>query len=154
MLHNKGLIGKARFGKERMVLQGNIDLVDEPFVRSFRHATLLIKKPKQSHLGLNQINARLVVLVVNERPIYSLANIFLRKETGGEGGHSHSSRSGEAKDETNLLLKLKDVLHKLLLELFIGVVDAKLFKAVDLENLEAINVEEANEELRATGWMI
>ena len=66
MLNDEGLVGKAGFGEERVVLQGDIDLVNEPFVGSFWHAALLIKETKQPHLRLDQINARLVVLVVNE----------------------------------------------------------------------------------------
>jgi len=46
-----------------------------------------------------------------------------------------------------IITNLKHVLVELLLELLVGIVNAKLLKAVDLEGLETINVQDADEVL-------
>lgn len=69
-------------------------------------------------ISLNQLQAAVVILVADEGPLQPLGNVFL-------------------------LLGLQIVSYKVLLELFIGIVYAQLFKVVQQETLKAIHIQKA-----------
>lgn len=89
-------------------------------ISSWNFAFLVKERKDANGLCLNEVNDRLVVVEGNKRPVDALADVLL-------------------------LLELKDVQVKLLLEDFICVVDAKLLEGVGLKVLKAIDVEDADE---------
>jgi len=54
------------------------------------------------------------------------------------------NKSSKIRQATAHLLGLEGQLNKQLLQLFVAIVDAKLLKAVGLEDLKAVNVEHAD----------
>eukprot|EP00982_Pelagococcus_subviridis_P004358 29141-Pelagococcus_subviridis.AAC.3 len=92
-------------------------LLRERVVRRFRERALLVQEAQDAHRSaLDDVDARLIVLKVNLRPVDALALVLL-------------------------LLELKHVLVELLLQALVRVVDAQLLERVLLEVLEAVDVE-------------
>jgi len=111
--------------KTEVSLVSVVELVSEVLVRGLRDLALLIEKEENtSCLGLNQIDAILVVDILDLLELDALLDV-------------------------ELLLVLKDANVEELLQLFVAVVDAKLLKTVHLEVLETSDIEHTNEVLRA-----
>jgi hypothetical protein len=94
-----------------------VELADERRVRARREPRLLVEERKDAKLALNDVNARLVVRVVDKRPVDLFADVFLLfkledvsvKLVGGR----RARKSAEARKEGNrggshLLLDCED----------------------------------------------
>ena len=81
---------------------------------------LLIQQVEHPELGLDEVDAGLVVVEVDHLPLDPLLDILL-------------------------LLQLEHVLVELLLQLLVGVVDTELLEGIRLESLEAVNVKDSDE---------
>lgn len=120
VVDDKGNVGEPRLGKVRVRDELVGELGGEREVAALWHAALFVQQRVHAAAALNQLDARLVVGVVDIGPCDLLARV-------------------------QLLLELEDVLHKLLLQPLVRVVDAELLKAIELEDLEAVDVEQADE---------
>lgn len=83
------------------------------------YPTFLIKQIKNTQLRLNEIDARLIVIALNHRPI----DILL---------HVHQ------------LLQLEDMLIELVLQFLICVIDAELLERIQFKRFEAVDIQNAD----------
>lgn len=107
-------------------------------VPSDSHLTLLIEQVEDAELGLDQVDAGLVVVEVYERPGDLLLHVLLllqfehvlqRHNDGSVNVHTRPEHIGSAAGRHTHRVEL-------LLKLLVGVVDAELLKTVHLERLE------------------
>ena len=97
-----------------------VELLHPRLVAAFGHPALLIQQVEHPQLGLDQVDAGLVVVEVDHLPLDPLLDVLL-------------------------LLQLEHVHVELLLQLLVGVVNAELLKGVHLKSLKAVDVEHPDE---------
>ena len=126
-------IGKVHDDERRVARPGLLEIgvlfalfvhfIDPALVGAFGDAALFVQQVEHAQRLLDQVDTRLIVVVVDEGPVELLAHVLL-------------------------LFQLENVLIELLLQLLVGVVDAELFETVDLERFEAVDVQDADEAVR------
>ncbi|KAI3483202.1 hypothetical protein L1887_53982 [Cichorium endivia] len=103
-----------------------VELLDEGLVGAGRQPGLLVEEREDAELALDHVDAGLVVGEVDKGPRDLLLEVLF-------------------------LLELEDVVVELVLEALVGVVDAELLVRVDLESLEAVDIEDADHGLARLG---
>ena len=96
-----------------------VEFFNPRFVAALWHPALLVKQVQHPQLGLDEINAGLIVVKVDHLPLDPLLHVLL-------------------------LLQLEHVHVELLLQLLVGIVDAKLLKTVLPEDFKAVDVKNSN----------
>ena len=105
-----------------------------------KYFALLVQQVQDSHLGFYEVDAGLIVVEVNQSPGDLLLHVHLLLQL------EHVLKVGEAAEWSSELIKTRALCNdfclmvayqvKLLLKLLVGVVDAELFKTVDLKRLK------------------
>ena len=114
-----------RADKIRMVLMLSTDLSQHTFVASFRNANLFIQHVEYPSWSIEKTKHSCIILEINCRHLNTLSKIFL-------------------------LLQLENVFVEETLKNLVTIVNAELLEAVVLEDLEAKDVEYADDPLVAT----
>lgn len=107
-------------------------------MRAPPYLTLLIQKIQDPHLGFDEVDAGLIVIEVNESPGDLLPHVLLLLQLEHMlQTHRHTGSVGHrARAEVSKLLETPAHHVELLLKLLISIVDAELFKTVDLKGLK------------------
>ena len=126
----------------RRLIKGNqveTDNFNRVSPKSCSDQALFIKQVKDPHLGFDQVDDGLVVIEINQRPWDVLFHVLLLLQLEHVlKVREAAERSTDAElcfcDDFWLMVAYQ---VKLLLKLFIGIVDAKLFEAVDVKGFKA-----------------